>query len=126
MSKKKYTIAVDFDGVIHSYDSPWVSATVIPDPPVPGAIPWLVEIAEHFEVVIHTTRGETPEGKQAVRRWLIQQGLPASIANALPIQHTKPPALAYLDDRAMRFEGKFPTPAEVHAARPWNKRGEGR
>ena len=38
---KKFTVAVDFDGVIHSYTTLWFTASVIPDPPVPGAIEWL-------------------------------------------------------------------------------------
>jgi hypothetical protein len=36
----------------------------------------------------------------------------------------KPPALVYLDDRAMRFEGPgtWPSVEEIHKARPWNKK----
>ena len=36
-AQRNYSIAVDFDGVIHSYTSKWVAADVIPDPPVSGA-----------------------------------------------------------------------------------------
>ncbi len=31
---ERYTVAVDFDGVLHAYISPWVNAHTIPDPPV--------------------------------------------------------------------------------------------
>ena len=34
----KSVICVDVDGVIHSYTSGWQGATVLADPPVPGAI----------------------------------------------------------------------------------------
>jgi hypothetical protein len=35
----------------------------------------------------------------------------------------KPPALIYLDDRAVRFTGpgSFPSPEDIHRARPWHK-----
>ena len=116
---ERYTVAVDFDGVLHSYTSPWVNAETIPDPPVPGAIEWLREIAKAFTVVIFTTRGKTPEGQRAVRHWLHENGWDAGI-NAT-VTADKPPALIYLDDRAWRFIGYFPTANEIHEARPWNK-----
>lgn len=117
---ERYTVAVDFDGVLHSYTSPWVDAETIPDPPVPGAIEWLARIARDFAVVIFTTRGKTPEGQRAVRHWLHEHGW-ADGMNAT-VTADKPPALVYIDDRAWRFEGAFPTTADIHAACPWNKK----
>jgi hypothetical protein len=120
MADKAWTIAVDFDGVLHSYTSKWENAHTIPDPPVEGAIEWLQEMAEQFNVVILTTRGETELGCGAVRTWLIKHGYEGP---NLEVTTVKPPALAYLDDRALRFEGPgtFPTTDEIFA-RPWNKR----
>jgi 5'(3')-deoxyribonucleotidase len=117
---ERYTVAVDFDGVLHSYTSPWVNATTIPDPPVPGAIEWLTVIAHDFDVVIFTTRGETIEGQVAVLEWLRNHGLNGIQIKAVTAR--KPPALVYIDDRAWRFEGTFPTADEIHRAKPWNKR----
>lgn len=118
---ERYTVAVDFDGVLHSYTSPWVNPETIPDPPVAGAIEWLMEIEKDFAVVIFTTRGKTPEGQRAVRHWLHENGW-ASGMN-VTVTAEKPPALIYLDDRAWRFEGPedWPTAEEIHQARPWNK-----
>lgn len=130
MSKTKgerYTIAVDFDGVLHSYSSPWVDEHTIPDPPVPGAIKWLNGIANHFNVVIFTTRGRTWRGRLSVLKWLWSHGASSPDAETwsdLPFKVTnkKPPALVYLDDRAIRFDGNnFPTAQQIHAARPWNR-----
>lgn len=120
---ERYTVAVDFDGVIHSYTSPWVDAVTIPDPPVEGAIEWLNEIADHFSVVIFTTRGKTAEGRFAVLVWLRERGF----TRAAAVTAMKVAALVYLDDRAVRFEGpgSFPTAQFIHAARPWNKRSGG-
>lgn len=125
---KRYTIAVDFDGVLHSYISPWVNAHTISDPPVPGAMEWLNEISLKFDVVIFTTRGKTWRGRRAVRRWLWDHGYSFHLGFSPPknwtdldvtVTATKPPALIYLDDRAWRFAGTFPTPDEIHRARPW-------
>lgn len=120
---ERYTVAVDFDGVIHSYTSPWVNAETIPDPPVLGAIPWLHAMVRHFEVVIFTTRGKTEEGRSAVLRWIAEHG-GQGLRRAVQVTAEKPAALIYLDDRAYRFEGpgSFPTREEIHAAKPWNKR----
>jgi hypothetical protein len=113
----RYTIAVDFDGVIHSYTTPWIDAVTIPDPPVKGAIPWLNSISEKFNVVIFTTRAKTFEGAAAVANWLADRGHIPYLVTA-----EKPAALIYLDDRAYRFDGSnFPTADEIHRARPWNK-----
>lgn len=124
MSKPKwerYTVAVDFDGVIHSYTTPWERADIIPDPPVEGAIEWLLEIAKKFQVVIFTTRAATTAGRLAVLGWLRMRGVHVQEDE---ITSEKPAALIYLDDRAWRFEGPgtFPSAEQIHAARPWNKR----
>lgn len=119
MTGKKYTVAVDFDGVLHSYITPWVSADVIPDPPVEGAIEWLNEISKDFVVVIHTTRGATLAGRIAVRKYLEEHGFKEG--HIVEVTNVKQPALVYVDDRAWRFEGRFPDRQEIHNARPWNK-----
>ena len=114
----KYTVAVDCDGVLHSYTSGWCGADSLPDPPVPGAIEWLNEITEKFDVVIHTTRGDQPGGNDAVIAYLREHGYTGA---ALKVTSHKVPALIYIDDRGWRFEGTFPTAEEIHQARPWNK-----
>jgi hypothetical protein len=50
---RKPVLCLDFDGVIHGYQSGWQGANVIPDPPVPGAIEALLTYTEHFIVCIH-------------------------------------------------------------------------
>ena len=41
MSERKPILCMDFDGVIHSYESGWRGATIIPDVPVEGALEFL-------------------------------------------------------------------------------------
>ncbi len=129
----RQTIAVDFDGVIHLYESGWQGAHVIPDPPVAGAIEWLHEAIQDYEVVIFSTRAKGLRGRWAIRKWLKDHSGTLWWGNApilrnrgieeVHITSEKVPALAYLDDRAVRFEGTFPSPEELASKRPWNKDG---
>lgn len=117
--RKRYTVAVDFDGVIHSYTTPWAGAHVCPDPPVPGAISWLNRMVTEFDLVILTTRGDQEGGNEAVLAYLREHGYTGP---DLRVTSQKVPALVYVDDRAWRFTGdNFPTANEVHRAIPWNK-----
>jgi hypothetical protein len=68
-NKSKPILCVDFDGVIHSYTSGWKGASVIPDPPVPGAMAWLLKAAKLFSVVIYSSRSRDHEGLAAMRAW---------------------------------------------------------
>lgn len=133
---KKYTptIAVDFDGVIHSYTSGWQGAAVIPDPPVEGAIEFLVGLtqSEDFDVVIFSSRAKTWRGRRAIRAWLQEHGGHFWHEDAfdpglqsIEVTAVKPAAVVYLDDRAVRFEGSFPDGRKelekLMARKPWNK-----
>lgn len=113
---EKKTVAVDFDGVIHSYTSGWMGADQIPDPPVPGAIEFLNELALHYTVVIFTTRAGHEGASAAIMAWLIEHGFEAEFVE---ITNVKGPAIFYLDDRAWRFRGNFPTMSQIRRAYPW-------
>lgn len=68
------TLCIDFDGVLHSYTSGWKGARNIPDPPVPGAMEWLIEliVADDIEVCIYSSRSKQWGGRRAMKRWLRQ------------------------------------------------------
>lgn len=123
---ERYTVAVDFDGVLHRYSTPWINAHTIPDPPINGAIEWLWNTVQKMDVVIFSTRCKTWRGRRAVRAWLrknsgnlYHESMGARGIEDVTLSYEKPPALVYIDDRAWRFEGTFPTPQQIHAARPW-------
>ena len=128
----RWTIAVDFDGVIHRYETPWINPHTIPDPPVDGAIEWLHRMVQDFAVVIYSTRCRTWRGRRAVRAWLKKhagqlwwEGWGHLGLEEVKLSYEKPPALIYLDDRAVRFEGpqtfEALDAARVHRLRPWHK-----
>lgn len=135
MARKKYSIAVDFDGVIHQYTTKqrgeW-DPEYIPDPPMPGAFEWLGEMVRSFHVIIHsarfTPRDHTEAGcakahraLEAVKRWMLEQGMDSHTLRRLEfwMDPGKPTALVYIDDRGYRFEGVFPSKEAIHRLRPW-------
>lgn len=98
----KKTVVFDFDGVIHSYTSGWKGETCIPDPPVPGIKNALAGLHEEFEIVIVSTRCSTYEGIEAIQKWLYHNGLAQYVDK---VCKEKPPAIVYIDDRAICFDG---------------------
>lgn len=113
---ERHTVAVDFDGVIHSYLSGWQGAAVIPDPPVPGAIEFLNELIQHYELVIFTTRAGHEGASAAIMAYLLEHGFTGEYVE---ITNEKGPAIFYLDDRAWRFKGRWPTMNQIRRAYPW-------
>lgn len=63
-------ICLDFDGVIHSYNSGWQGTDVIPDKIVPGSLKFIKELKEHFQVLIFSHRSTQPGGIDAIKRWM--------------------------------------------------------
>lgn len=66
----KPILCLDFDGVIHGYTSRWKGASVIPDPPVPGALRFIAEAMKTYDVNIFSSRSHQWGGKRAMKRWL--------------------------------------------------------
>lgn len=132
-------ICVDFDGVIHSYTSGWKGVDVITDPPVPGAIEWLEKhlpvpesiccMAPAYEgpiAQIYSSRSKSWRGRRAMKKWLVDHGLhPSYISEGIlkfPVK--KPAAFLTIDDRAICFDGNFPSDQEIISFKPWHKRGD--
>lgn len=98
----KPTVVFDFDGVIHSYTSGWKGTAEIPDPPVPGIGEAITKLRQlGYRVVVVSTRCSTAEGMGAVRRFLRDNGIIVD-----DVMMEKPPAICYIDDRAIRFDGR--------------------
>lgn len=113
MSKK--TVVFDFDGVIHSYSSGWQGETVIPDPPVPGIKEAIADIREDYFVVVVSTRCTTEEGKAAIEAWLSKHGIEVD-----KVTKEKPPAIVYIDDRAICFDGNAASlKGKIENFEPW-------
>ena len=118
------TLCIDFDGVIHSYNSKWQGVDVIPDPPVAGAIEWLKTLLnrpDEFEVCIYSSRSKEDKGILAMRMWLGKWGIGDAGLQDLKFPTQKPAAFLTIDDRAIQFTGTFPVPEHIKYYKPWNK-----
>lgn len=94
---------VDFDGVVHSYDNGFQGGRIYGDL-VPGALTALQRLHDQgYEVVIFTTRGGDRKLKRGVEEWLTAKRDVASLDFPIIVTNEKLPAIAYIDDRAIRF-----------------------
>ena len=117
---ERKTVVLDFDGVIHSYTSGWICDTVIPDPPVPGIREAIADIRKDYRVVVVSSRCSTEKGCAAIASWLSKYGIEVD-----DIAKEKPPAVCYVDDRAICFDGRADSLKEKIAAfQPWYQRSE--
>ena len=104
------TIALDFDGVIHSYASGWKGHTNIPDPPVEGAFEFILRLLDssEWEVVVHTTRLQHHNAGEALVRWFIQHGFPPARLSDDAVYHPDYREATYVSPRD-QLQDEFPT-----------------
>jgi sulfur carrier protein ThiS len=119
----KRTVALDFDGVLHPCRRGWTGHAAEEDP-VPGALRFVRRLLDlGWTVIVYSARAKHSEGRAGIRKWLAKHGFPP-----LHVSVGKPTACAYLDDRAVRFDGDwdaiqhlFDDPAHL---RPWTEAGQ--
>lgn len=124
---KKATLCLDFDGVIHGYQSGWQGADVITDPPVPGAIDFIKEALNHFQVAIYSSRSHQTGGIKAMQDWLTRAvgehyGMVPVWIDMIEWPTHKPAAFITIDDRCIPFDGTWPAMKTLLEFKPWNKR----
>lgn len=113
----KQTICIDFDGVIHGYSKGWTTAEDVYDEPTPGAKEAIAKLRETFKVVVMSTRFRNNKGLWAASRWLEKHEIHVD-----DMSHTKVPAVAYIDDRAINFAGDWTSVLrDVAGFQPWTK-----
>ena len=113
ISTKRLTICLDFDGVIHSYQSGWQGAGIVADPPIHKVDVAIRRLRKDFRVVVHSARCNTEEGRNAIANWLVKHKIEVD-----EVCEHKPPAHVYIDDRAVAFTGDWEqTIADVKAFR---------
>lgn len=119
----KPILCLDFDGVIHTYSTPWESETVIPDLPVPGAFDWIARAMAFFSVHIYSRRSISVDGRAAMQAWFRKHGGEGLLPD-ITFAHEKPAAFLQIDDRAICFMGDWSQldPELLRQFKPWNRR----
>lgn len=117
------TICFDFDGVIHSYTSGWKGVDKIPDPPI-EIEKMKKELLQlkcfGYRLVIFSSRCSDQNGIEAIIMWLSYWNLLDYFDD---ICESKPPAMVYVDDRALTFDGKWTGfAAKIHDFKTWMER----
>ena len=91
---------------------------------------FLAAAVDWFNVVIYSSRSRSEDGIQAMNaaidQWL-HDALPEAEADhvfsMIEFAHEKPAAFLTIDDRAICFDGTFPSISGMISFKPWNKKG---
>lgn len=104
---EKINIGIDFDGVIHKNSKGYHDGTIYDDP-VDGVEEALKVLSERYNLICCTAKAkpdrELVNGKTGsilVWEWLKERGLDKYIKQ---VTSEKPRAVAYIDDKGIRFE----------------------
>jgi hypothetical protein len=100
------TIAVDFDGVIHSFELGFHDGTIY-GTPIEGSIEAIKKMAEKYTIVIYTAKAKKDRplingmtGTELVWEWLHKYDLAKYIKD---VTAEKPRCICYIDDKAVHF-----------------------
>ncbi len=104
-------LAIDFDGVImrrqgasiygRTRRGQWRRSFVPPlSAATPGAADAIHALAQDWQLVCHSCRGQSPQGIEGISAWLEERNLLDYFDD---VTARKPLATAYIDDRAHKF-----------------------
>jgi hypothetical protein len=105
-SEESNTIAIDFDGVIHSFELGFHDGTIY-GTPIEGSIEAIKQIAKKYTIIIYTAKAKKDRplingktGTELIWEWLKKYQLDSYIKD---ITAEKPRCICYIDDKAIQF-----------------------
>jgi hypothetical protein len=100
-------IAIDFDGVVHTFDKGFHDGTCYGDP-IEGSLEAIKELSKKYNVVIFTAKAKPSRplvngktGSELVYDWLVKHDVMKYVKQ---ITSEKPRSFIYIDDKGYRFE----------------------
>lgn len=106
-NEESNTIAIDFDGVIHSFELGFHDGTIY-GTPIEGSIEAIKRIAKKYTIIIYTAKAKQDRplingktGTELVWEWLKKYKLDQYIKD---ITAEKPRCICYIDDKAIQFK----------------------
>ena len=118
MQNQNNNLAIDFDGVIHTFDKGYYDGTCY-GAPIKGVYEALENLSKKYNLIIFTAKikkdrplvnGKT--GLELVQEWLIKHNLNQFISE---ITCEKPRACYYIDDKAIEFKSWETTLNKINA-----------
>lgn len=117
MSGARETVCIDFDHVVHKYPG-WqlgqnprdITGTLMP-----GAKEAIKDLRRDYQIIIFSSRARLPAAARAIAKWLRERGIEVDGITA-----TKVPAIVYIDDRGLTFDGDWDRiPQRVREFKAW-------
>jgi len=105
--KDAKNIAIDFDGVVHTFDKGYHDGTCYGSP-INGSLEAIKELSKKYNIVIFTAKAKPSRplvknktGTELVRDWLEEHNVLKYVSE---ITAEKPRAFLYIDDKGYRFD----------------------
>jgi len=100
-------IAIDFDGVIHTFDKGFYDGTCYGEP-LPGSLEAIKTLSEKYNIIIFTAKAKPSRplvngktGTELVIEWLTKHDV---MQYVVEVTSEKPRAQLYIDDKGFHFE----------------------
>ena len=100
-------LCLDFDGVIHNDYLGFYDGTIYGNP-IDGSIEAIIELSKKYKIVIYTCKANPNRplvndktGTELIWEWLDSHNIKNCVSD---VTYNKPTAIAYIDDKAIKFE----------------------
>tara|TARA_Y100000592_G_scaffold781_1_gene1266 strand:+ start:16794 stop:17189 length:396 start_codon:yes stop_codon:yes gene_type:complete len=100
-------LAIDFDGVIHTFDKGWYDGTCYGEP-IEGSLEAIKKLSESYNIIIFTAKAKPSRplvngktGTELVEEWLTKHNVMQYVQE---ITSEKPRSQIYIDDKGYHFQ----------------------